>query len=71
MQTSISMAGVIASQTRPETARCIDTWYYENEATKRTRHEEILQTMPDYAEFTPHAFLLAYLESVCGTFSGD
>jgi len=65
-QISISMAGVIASQVRPEMAKCIDDWYYGDQSLESQHHTEILEIMSDYLEFKPHAVLLGYLEAICG-----
>lgn len=68
LQISISMVAVVASQTKPEIARCLDDWYFESKAKQDQRHNEIIQLMPDYTEFDPSALVLGYLESVCGEF---
>ena len=66
LQISISMAGVIASQIKPEASKCLDQWYFTSEELQSKRHDEILEIMPQYKDFDPHAFLLAYLEQACG-----
>lgn len=69
-QITISMLGTVATQVRPEMASCIDDWYFKNEATQKERHAEILTIMPSYAEFDPTAFMLGYVESICGEING-
>lgn len=71
LQNSISMAGVIASQTDRQIAKCIDEWYFANVELVKSRNTEILEVMPEYKEFDPQAFLLAYLESACGKFDRE
>ena len=66
LQISISMAGVIASQIKPKASKCLDEWYFTSEELQSKRHDEILEIMPQYKDFDPHAFLLAYLEQACG-----
>ena len=68
LQNSISMAGVIASQAKPDIARCLDDWYFVDTATIQMRNTEILGIMASYREFKPQAVLLAVLEDVCGRF---
>ncbi|MEP4987393.1 MAG: hypothetical protein ABJV68_06840 [Paracoccaceae bacterium] len=71
IQTSLSMTGVLVSQVRPEMAKCLDSWYFESKAKQDIRHSEILDVMPQYAEFDPQAVLLGYIESVCGRIDGS
>ncbi|MEM8750722.1 MAG: hypothetical protein AAGF28_10490 [Pseudomonadota bacterium] len=68
LQNSISMAGVIASQTDPAISKCLDKWYFESDAVAQSRNEEILKLMPEYAQFRPQAFVMAYIENACGRF---
>ena len=65
-QISIGMLGTVASQVRPQMARCINDWYYKSQETQRQRHEELLKIMPRYAKYNPSAFMLGVIESVCG-----
>lgn len=68
MQNSISMAGVIASQINPEISKCLDKLYFKSENTAKERNQDILSLMPKYAEFRPQAFIMAYIEDICGRF---
>lgn len=68
LQNSISMAGVIASQINPEISKCLDKLYFKSETSAKERNQEILDLMPKYAEFRPQAFIMAYVEDICGRF---
>ena len=68
LQNSISMAGVIASQINPEISKCLDKLYFKSETIAKERNQEILNLMPKYAEFRPQAFIMAYVEDMCGRF---
>ncbi|MEQ8306905.1 MAG: hypothetical protein RIA09_10110 [Hoeflea sp.] len=65
----IVMIGVIAAQTQPEIARCIDTWYLGREENRRLRHNEALETMRKFPNYLPEAIILAVVEKACGKFS--
>lgn len=67
-QISIAIAGIIAAQTQPEIAECIENWYYESPERQAQRHSEIIAVMPQYTEFDPAFVLLGYLEGACGQF---
>jgi len=69
-QISLSMLGTVATQVRPEMASCIDNWYFKTKAVQDKRHAQLLKTMPQYAEFDPTAFMLGYVESLCGRIVG-
>ncbi len=62
------MVGVVAAQTAPAIAGCLDEWYFASDTIAEERNAEILSVMVNYQEFDPQAFLLAYLENVCGEF---
>ncbi|MEM9128192.1 MAG: hypothetical protein AAGA97_00465 [Pseudomonadota bacterium] len=65
---SISMAGIIAAQTQPEIAECLNDWYYAEGNLPSKRHAEMIELMPQYAEHDPTVVVLAYIEGVCGEF---
>ena len=69
MQTSVSMAGVIAAQTKPEIARCIDGWYFVNDDAVDQRNAEIIGLISENAGFHPSAVILAAIQRECGTFA--
>lgn len=64
-QTSIGMAGVIASQNRREAAKCIDDWYFATNATQQRRNDHIRKVMADNPSFHPQATILAILRKEC------
>lgn len=68
LQNSITMAGVIASQSKPEIAKCIDNWYLKDSETIEKRNGEIIEFMPRLKDYTPYAVVLAVLNDVCGEF---
>ena len=65
---SILMIGVIASQTAPNIARCIDTWYFTSKALKAKRKAETITVMKKLPQYTPEAIILAVVEKACGKF---
>lgn len=69
INTSISMAGIIASQTKPAIAACIDDWYFQSPAIKAQRNDEIRQSIRENVEFHPGAVIYAILTKRCGAFS--
>ncbi|MEM9668639.1 MAG: hypothetical protein AAF950_06905 [Pseudomonadota bacterium] len=68
-QTSIGMAGAIATQNDGQKARCINDWYFKDGATKAERNEAIRQTLARFPEYHPTVTLLAIVEKACGSFS--
>lgn len=68
LHTSVTMAGVIASQIRPSIAHCIDDWYFADAAVQERRNEEIKRTIRQNSNFHPSGVFLALLQSACGEF---
>ena len=68
LQTSITMAGVIATQTRPNVASCIDDWYFAGDAVRKQRNDAIRKTIQDNPGYHPSGVLLAVLQKECGSF---
>ena len=68
LQISISMAGYIASQIRPDIGKCLNDWYYKTKTLQKQRQNEILKAMPKYKKYDPTAVVLGYLEGACGKF---
>ena len=64
-ETSITMAGVIASQNSLEQARCIDRWHLGQE---EKQHSAILNAIRTYPSYHPQATILAVLQNACGSF---
>ena len=68
IQSSIMMAGVIASQIKPEISSCIDSWYFESESVKSTRNNEIRALVSQYSTYHPSGVILAAVQQECGAF---
>tara|TARA_Y100001947_G_C10207419_1_gene247647 strand:+ start:175 stop:525 length:351 start_codon:yes stop_codon:yes gene_type:complete len=64
--TSIGMAGVIATQNRREAARCIDEWYFASQATAAKRNDDIRKILADNPSYHPQATILAIIRKACG-----
>tara|TARA_R110002167_G_scaffold360004_1_gene577321 strand:+ start:11622 stop:11969 length:348 start_codon:yes stop_codon:yes gene_type:complete len=63
---SVTMAGVIASQNRREAARCIDEWYSGNDRRREERNQLIRKTMQKYPSHNPQAVIFAIIRKQCG-----
>lgn len=68
IQTSISMAGVVATQTAyPDFASCVDKWFWQGgKQGQGKRQAHILDVMRKYPEFHPQGVILAVLKKQCG-----
>ncbi|WP_273281526.1 hypothetical protein [Pseudooceanicola atlanticus] len=66
---SVSMAGIVATQTKPSVARCIDDWYFASSAIRAQRNDEIRHSIRTHPEYDPAAVVYAFLKKVCGRFS--
>jgi hypothetical protein len=64
--TSIGMAGVIATQNRREAARCINEWYFADRATAQMRNDHIRSVLKQYPDYDPQATILAIIQKACG-----
>ncbi|MBL4829526.1 MAG: hypothetical protein JKY55_06535 [Aliivibrio sp.] len=69
LQISISMAGVITTQTHTKMADCIDNWYFKDDETRFRRNKTILETMAKYLDHHPAGIVAASIERACGKFS--
>ena len=67
-QTSITMAGAIATQTNPKVARCLNDWYFKDVSKRPKRNEQILAAMRQHREYHPSGVILAVLQKACGSF---
>ena len=66
IQTSITMAGVVMTQIRPEVSRCIDQWYL-GDGRKEERNAYIRETITGHAaSYHPSGTILAILSDQCG-----
>lgn len=68
IQSSVMMAGVIGAQVKPEISRCIDGWYFADEATKAERNDSIRQVIAGYETYHPSGVILALIQQDCGAF---
>jgi len=68
-QNSITMIGIVASQVKPDIARCIDKWYGADEALGKKRYDEIRSALEKYPEYHPQAIVLAVVQKACGKFA--
>lgn len=68
IQTSVTMAAIIATKTKPETGNCLDAWYLALNADPTTRNREIRATIGRNSEFHPSAVIFLILERECGAF---
>lgn len=66
LNTSVSMAGFIISQTNSKRAKCIQKWYFKSADVQSSRQNQILSEMRRYTEFHPNAVLVSLIERACG-----
>lgn len=69
MQTSVTMAGVVATQTKPSVAECIDAWYRPDTDLVHGRNDEMRALIVDHPRHHPSGVILALLIKRCGPFS--
>lgn len=68
IQTSVTMAAVIASQTNEATAHCLDEWYRPDTSLKDKRNKEVRSIIIDNPDYHPSGVILAILIKKCGAF---
>ena len=68
IQTSITMAAAVATQTSPSVARCLNDWYFKDVTMRPKRNEEILAAMRKHRQHHPSGVILSVLEMACGSF---
>lgn len=68
IQSSIMMAGVIATQIKPDLSTCIDDWYFASDTSKGAVNREIRGLISQYATYHPSGVILAALQQECGAF---
>ena len=64
-KTSVTMAGVIASQNNRDQAQCVDQWYG---GQSERRDEAIRDAMRTYPTYHPQAVILWVLQEACTSF---
>ncbi len=67
IETSVTMAGVVFTQTYPEKAVCLNDWYFADEAWVR-RNPEIREMIAAYPDGHPSGVILALILRDCGGF---
>lgn len=65
---NVSMTKIIASQTSPQIAECLDTWYSTSQQTRSQRQSEIIIAMKELPNYAPQVIVLAVIEKACGKF---
>lgn len=68
-QISITMAGVIATQTNKKIAVCIDDWYFKSLEISAKRNISMIALMKKYPSHHPSGIIAAAIERACGSFS--
>lgn len=70
IDTSIGMAGLIASLNDEHQSRCIDNWYFQD---KSGAEDKILNAMRRNPDYHPRGVIVAVLQDVCGplTYGGQ
>jgi hypothetical protein len=67
----VLMIGVVASQTAPKIAQCLDDWYNASPDLRRQRDKEVIDTMRQLPQYTPATIVLAVVEKACGKFKRE
>lgn len=68
IQTSVTMAAVIAAQTNEATAECLNAWYRPDTSLKGGRNDELRRIITDNPDYHPTGVILALLFKRCGSF---
>lgn len=68
IQSSIMMAGVIGAQVKPSVARCIDAWYFADDASKARVNDDVRNTITKFPDHHPSGVILAVIQKKCGAF---
>lgn len=62
---SAMMAGVIATQNKPDQAKCIDDWATEN---RDASYQAVFDAMERFPDHHPTTVIFAVLQKACGSF---
>jgi len=65
IEASVGMASLIASQIDKAQARCIDNWYFKNEAAANASIRNVMKNNPSYH---PRGIILGVVQKQCGSF---
>ncbi|MCG8605447.1 hypothetical protein MJD09_10670 [bacterium] len=65
IEASVGMASLIATQNDRTQAKCIDDWYYTDEAAANAF---VLSVMRDHPTYHPRGIILGVVQKQCGSF---
>lgn len=65
IQTSVTMAGVVLTQLRPEVSTCIDDWYFAGESLPN-RNDQVRRVILENRDYHPSGVILAIIVQACG-----
>lgn len=65
IEISVAMAAIIAAQSAPDAAQCIDNWYFVDIAARAEHNATIRSAMEQAQGFHPSAVILAVLNEQC------
>ena len=68
IQTSVMMAGVVATQVKPEISQCIDTWFFLSDETLAREASAMAAVIEQYPAHHPSGVILALVQQKCGKF---
>lgn len=62
----MTMAAVVLAQVQPDKARCINTWYFENDDLT-ARNTELRRFIAENQSYHPSGVILAVIARECGS----
>lgn len=65
IQTSLTMAGVVLAQLRPEISTCIDDWYFAGDNLPK-RNDHVRKVILENRAYHPSGVILAIIVRACG-----
>lgn len=69
IQTSVTMAGFIASQNAGNGAECLNNWYFKDNALRNKRNASLRSNIEKFPSYHPAITILATIEKNCGSFT--
>ncbi|MEM6275388.1 MAG: hypothetical protein AAF714_00445 [Pseudomonadota bacterium] len=66
IQTSVTMAGVVLAQVRPDMSRCIDGWYFASD-DMAARNKAVRNLIAANSSYHPSGVILAAIQQACGS----
>ena len=64
INTSVGMAGLIATRNDESQGDCLSEWYFSDEGAA---NEHVLSVMRTYPDYHPRGVILAIIEKQCGS----